>query len=179
LKNIGLIFFLFCLTSNLFGQTQITHLVDLVKEVDNTWTLKIDTSTKAQKGLIFGGQCVGFMIFTKGKQVITYCVYQSLSNNFDSSIHHTQKLASCSIIGLTEKNQIAKQKDLIIFLSIYPCWSEYSEEAKKLIQKTFTKLRSQLVDISNSINAVLNGSTAANIGIAARLVETLSELHLF
>ena len=134
--------FLFCLTSNLFGQNKITHLVDLVKELDKTWTLKIDTSTKAQKGLIFGGHCVGFMILKKGKQEITYCVYQSLSNNFDKSIHQTQKLASCSSIGLTEKNQIAKQKDLFIFLSIYPCWSEYSEEAKKLIQKTFTKLRS-------------------------------------
>jgi hypothetical protein len=141
LKQIGLFFLLFCLTSNLFGQSKITYLADLIKGLDKTWALKIDTSRKAQKSLIIGGQCVGFLNFTKGSQEITYCVYQSLNNNIDSTIRQTQKLASCSSIGLKEKNQIVKRNDLFIFLSIYPCWSEYSVDGKKLIKKVFTKLK--------------------------------------
>lgn len=142
MKKIVLTFLLFSLTSTLFGQSKIIHIADLIRGLDKTWTLKIDTSRKTKKSLIVGGQNLGFLTFTKGEQEITYCVYQSLSNNIDSSIRQTQKLASCNTIGLTEKNQIVKRNDFVIFLSIYPCWTEYSDDAKKLIQKTFTKLKS-------------------------------------
>jgi len=141
LKKTGLIILFFYLAPNLFAQSRIAYFADLIKDLDKTWQLQIDTSRKTKKSLIIGGQCVGFLTLTKGKEEITYCVYQSLSNNIDSSIRQTQKLASCSVIGLTEKNQIAKRNGLVFFLSIYPCWTEYSDDAKKLIQKTFTKLR--------------------------------------
>ena len=133
---------LFSLNFYLFGQTKLIHLADLLKGLDKTWTLKIDTSKKKQKSLPIGGQNLGFLIFTKGKQEITYCVYKSLNNNIDSSIHLTQKLASCGIIGLTQKDRIIKNNKFVIFLSIYPCWSNYTDDAKKLIEKIFTKFSS-------------------------------------
>jgi hypothetical protein len=139
LKKIWLLIILVYCSSNLYGQSKITQLATLLKGLDTTWTLKID-SVRKQKNLIIGGTSVGCLIFTKAKQEIIYCLYQSSNNQFEESIRTTQKLASCSSIGWTEKNQTAKQNDLAIFLSIYPCWSEYSEDAKKLIQKIFNKL---------------------------------------
>jgi len=103
-----LLFLFFCLTSNVFGQSKITQLADLIKGLDKTWTLKIDTSKKAQKSLIFNWQSVGFLTFRKGKDEIAYCVYKSLKDNIDSSIRQTQKLASCSAISWVEKNRIIK-----------------------------------------------------------------------
>ena len=139
LKILGLFLFSFFLTCDLFCQSKIIHLANSLKNVDKAWVLKIDSSKKARKNLVIDDDFAGFLIFTKGKQQIKLCVYQ-YSHDKEKWILQIQKLASCSSIGLTEKNQIAKIKGLIIFLPVYPCWSDYSEDGKKLIQRVFTKL---------------------------------------
>ncbi|MBC7935072.1 MAG: hypothetical protein H7Y86_06905 [Rhizobacter sp.] len=144
MKNTALIFLFFCLTSKLFGQSKTSELENIIKSIDNSWELKIDTPRKDQNSFILNGQKVEFLTVTKGKQEITFCLSQSFGEKTEISIRKAQNLASCGAIGLNEKNQIAKMGDLFIFLSIYPCWSEYSDAEKEFIQRIFTKLKSKV-----------------------------------
>jgi hypothetical protein len=134
----------YCLTLSLFGQANLENLIKRIKSLDNSWKLEIDTSKKAKIATLYGGQNIGYIILTKAKEEITFCVYKSTNKNIENSIKQTQKLASCGVIGLTEKNQIAKQNNLVIFLSIYPCWTTYSENSRKLINNIFTELKTKL-----------------------------------
>ena len=58
------------------GQSKINKVKDLLKGIDKTWKLEIETPVKGQKKYrTVSGRLIGFLNFKKGKQEVTYCIF--------------------------------------------------------------------------------------------------------
>jgi hypothetical protein len=77
MKKIILLSIFYSVTICLFGQSKINLLANRVKKLDKTWKLKIGTLRKSEKGFINGEKFIGYLVLTKDKEEIDFCIYQS------------------------------------------------------------------------------------------------------
>jgi hypothetical protein len=143
IKSIGLNIFLFVtILSTSSGQTFKDELKQTINSIDDSWTVDIDTETKFNHITLKSGTFVGLMRLKKNNALIEYYIYKPINDSLTNEILQYHMLASCALIGIDFKSEILKFKDYLLFLPMYPCWSNgYSEDAKKLICEMVTKLK--------------------------------------
>lgn len=123
-----------------FGQSSLTELQKVIKNVDNSWTSEIDLNNKNKHITLVSGESIGVLKLKKDSNEIEYYIYCPLSDTFKSEIKSYHKLASCAFISAN--NRTLKFKNYILLLPMYPCWiSGYSEEEKEFIEKLLIKFK--------------------------------------
>jgi hypothetical protein len=143
IKSIGLnIIFVITILITSSVQTFNDELKQIIKSIDDTWTVDIDTETNFNHITLKSGTFVGLMRLKKNNDLIEYYIYKPLNDNLTNEILHYHTLASCALSGTDYKYEILKFKDYLLFLPMYPCWSNgYSEDGKKLIVEMVSKLK--------------------------------------
>lgn len=134
------------LVSILFTSFKQTTFQDELKQkvntIDNSWTVTIDTIQKFKHPSLVSGTCVGRMTLTKKGESFHYNIYKQNKDSLKNEIREIHLLASCGLSKNDYKNEVLTFKDHVLFLPVYPCWSNgYSEEAKMLIGKLVKELK--------------------------------------
>lgn len=147
--NIRTTFFslsLVLLASILFASCVQTTFLDELKQkvntIDNSWTVAIDTIQKFKHPSLVSGTCLGRMTLTKKGESFHYNIYKTSNDSLKNEIRELHMLASCGLSKTDYKTEVLTFKDHVLFLPVYPCWSNgYSEEAKMVIGKLVKELK--------------------------------------
>jgi len=126
------------------GQTQTFkhELKQTINSIDDSWTVEIDTEPQYKHITLVSGTFVGLMKLKKNKALIEYYIYKPANDSLKNEILQYHMYASCTLSSTNYKHEVLKFKDYLLFLPMYPCWTNgYSEDAKKLIGKLVTKLK--------------------------------------